>query len=55
MLREAFEPLEQFTANPRSRPDSLDSDFAGDLSRSFFCRSEIAASRRVDPHDAGLH
>ena len=34
MLREAFEPFEQFTATPRSLPDSLDSDRADDLSRS---------------------
>jgi hypothetical protein len=34
MLREASEPFEQFTTMLCSPPDSLDSDFADDLSRS---------------------
>ncbi len=34
MLREAFEPFEQFTDTARSDLDSLDSDFTDILSRS---------------------
>jgi hypothetical protein len=34
MHLEAFEPFEQFKAISRSRADSLDSDFADDLSPS---------------------
>jgi hypothetical protein len=45
MLRESFEPFEQFTATPRSLPDSLDSELAEDLS----CSPLFAALRLPRP------
>lgn len=47
VLREAFEPFEQFAGSPDSRPTLFDSDFADDLSRSPL----FAALRLLRPGD----